>query len=158
MNCVVSRRLWGVFHHSAALGTLYRPKATRFKRNIPTSPPAATSIEDLRCEVLQLTDHVRVLTDVLDDIRSEMQWLTRNGLPSSDDAHCCPVLKRMAADWSERLVIARGNGTPPLLWSFLPTRPRTTTGGLPYLSVPAGAPSRQTFGRRHGTVGRRHNR
>lgn len=75
-------------------------------------------IEELRHEVADLKDHVRLLVDAIDELREELQWLTRNGLPSRDPPAPVPVLKQMAADpcaddWGERLVIVRGD-TPPI--------------------------------------------
>lgn len=64
-------------------------------------------------EVLHLlTEEVRVLRDVLDEIREEMSWSIRN---NSDRRNECTVLKQMgrdptADDWGEHLVIARHDG------------------------------------------------
>lgn len=68
---------------------------------------------ELRQEVAELKDRVRVLTDAVDELREELQWLTRNGLPRHEPPAVSPVLKQMAADptaddWNEQLVIARG--------------------------------------------------
>lgn len=69
----------------------------------------------LRDEVTDLKNQVRVLSDILDEIREELQWVTRNGLPVQvkEPLSPVPVLKRMAADpcapdWAERLVIDYG--------------------------------------------------
>lgn len=48
-----------------------------------------------------------------DEIREEISWVTRNGLPVRTPLPVSPVLKRMAldplaADWGERLLIERG--------------------------------------------------
>ena len=71
-------------------------------------------VQELRDAVVELKDHIRVLINVIDEVRDELQWLTRNGLPSVEPLPTVPVLKQMAADpcagdWSERLVIARGD-------------------------------------------------
>ena len=74
--------------------------------------------QELRDAVAELKDHIRVLIDSIDEVRDELQWLTRNGLPSAEPLPIVPVLKQMAADpcaddWSERLVIARGDSQSP---------------------------------------------
>ena len=77
------------------------------------SSPAPDEIVELREEISSLKDHIRVLVDAIDEVREELSWLTRNGLPSREPHPPVPVLKRMAADpcaddWGERLVIERG--------------------------------------------------
>lgn len=84
---------------------------------------APDEIAELRDEIASLKDHIRLLVDAIDEVREELSWLTRNGLPSREPLPPVPVLKQMAADpcaedWGERLVIdygARGRGaeTPP---------------------------------------------
>lgn len=72
-------------------------------------------IWELRREMAELKDNIRVLSDVLYEIREEISWLTRNGLPIQEERlHVAPVVKRMAlnpaaSDWAERLEIARGD-------------------------------------------------
>jgi hypothetical protein len=81
-------------------------------RNVP--PPASSDeIAQLRDEVTDLKNQVQVLSDILDEIREELQWVTRNGLPIREPLPACPTLKRMALDpcaddWNERLVIDYG--------------------------------------------------
>lgn len=66
--------------------------------------------DDAVVEVLHtLTQELRVLRDVLDEIREQLSWSLRN-----DHFHRgnCPVLKQMSRDptadnWSDHLVIAR---------------------------------------------------
>lgn len=79
----------------------------------PSSTPAPDEIAELREEMTSLKDHIRLLVDAIDEVREELSWLTRNGLPSSEPLPPVPVLKRMALDpcaddWNERLVIERG--------------------------------------------------
>jgi len=75
---------------------------------------ASENGDDIRDELARLIDQLCVLTDVLERIREELQWLTRNGLPVQEErVPMSPVLKRMAldpiaADWNERLEIVRG--------------------------------------------------
>lgn len=76
-------------------------------------PPAPDEVAELREEIASLKDHIRLLVDAIDEVREELQWLTRNGLPTRDPPAPIPVLKQMAADpcaddWGERLVIERG--------------------------------------------------
>jgi hypothetical protein len=81
-------------------------------RNIP--PPATSDeIAQLREELTDLKNQVRVLSDILDEIRVDLQWVTQNGLPIRESLPACPTLKRMALDpcaddWGERLVIEFG--------------------------------------------------
>jgi len=82
------------------------------------TPPAPDEIAELREEIASLKDHIRLLVDAIDEIREELSWLTRNGLPSREPLPPVPVLKRMAADpcaedWGERLVIERGESDGP---------------------------------------------
>lgn len=79
----------------------------------PPSSPAADEISELREEIASLKDHIRLLVDAIDEVREELSWLTRNGLPRREPLPPVPVLKQMAADpcaddWGERLVIERG--------------------------------------------------
>lgn len=77
------------------------------------SPAASDEVALLRDEVTDLKNQVRVLSDILDEIREELQWVTRNGLPIREPLPAVPVLKRMALDpcaedWGERLVVEYG--------------------------------------------------
>ncbi|MEZ6131130.1 MAG: hypothetical protein R3C59_20855 [Planctomycetaceae bacterium] len=74
---------------------------------------APEEIAELREEIASLKDHIRLLVDAIDEVREELSWLTRNGLPSREPLPPVPVLKQMAADpcaddWGERLVIDYG--------------------------------------------------
>jgi hypothetical protein len=82
------------------------------------SPPAKDDeIAELREEIADLKNHVRVLSDILNEIREELEWVTQNGLPVQErplPLPPVPILKRMAADpcaadWNERLVIDYGS-------------------------------------------------
>ena len=82
------------------------------------SPPSAASDEivQLRDEVTDLKNQVRVLSDILDEIRVDLQWVAQNGLPIRETLPPRPTLKRMALDpcaedWNERLVIDYGEPT-----------------------------------------------
>lgn len=82
------------------------------------SPATSDEVALLRDEVTDLKNQVRVLSDILDEIREELQWVTRNGLPIPEPLPTVPVLKRMAVDpcandWNERLVIVRGEFPEP---------------------------------------------
>ncbi|MEX1096281.1 MAG: hypothetical protein WED34_09545 [Planctomycetales bacterium] len=77
-------------------------------------------IAALREEVVNLRDQVRVLADILDEIREELTWVTRNGVPvvpapaqRIDDRG---VLARMSADpcdsHSVQKLVIRGPSAP----------------------------------------------
>ncbi len=88
-------------------------------------PPAPDEIAELRQEIASLKDHIRLLVDAIDEVREELGWLTRNGLPLRDPLPPIPVLKQMALDpcaedWGERLVIERGEPKRPV------AEPKTT--------------------------------
>ncbi len=79
----------------------------------PSVPPASDEITELREEIASLKDHIRLLVDAIDEVREELSWLARNGLPSREPLPPVPVLKQLAADpcaddWGERLVIDYG--------------------------------------------------
>ncbi len=98
-------------------------------------PPATTEFEELRHEVAELKEVVRVLIDSIDEVRDELQWLARNGLPTGDPLPTSPVLKQMAADpcaddWGDRLVIERGDTVVP---AERETEPTNSTPELPEL-------------------------
>ncbi len=66
----------------------------------PSTPVSASprqqQVERLTEVVGRLTDEVRVVRDVLDDIREDLSWITRNGIPSHPVQHTRVV--RMARD------------------------------------------------------------
>ncbi len=51
------------------------------RKAAPPPAPAELPTEQLYETVTDLTQHVRVLIDVLDDIREDLNWITRNGIP-----------------------------------------------------------------------------
>ena len=64
----------------------------------------------------QLIGEMRLLRQVLDEIREDLSWVTRNGLPVQPVEHV--HVKSMArdvraADWTDRLVIERTMLHPP---------------------------------------------
>src|SRR5258708_6337135 len=81
----------------------------------PESDPLVLAIDGL-------TTELAALRDVIDDIREDLSWVTRNGLPVRPVEHV--HVKRMAldpcaSDWRERLEIERSNypvngSAPPL--------------------------------------------
>ncbi|MBX3440198.1 MAG: hypothetical protein KF861_22100 [Planctomycetaceae bacterium] len=96
-------------------------------RMSPTAPPNDSVA--LREELVELRQQVALLSVIIDELREELSWLTRNGLPPHADAAPSPVLRRMALDpcaddWRERLAIARGEPVvaPP---ASSPTQPAT---------------------------------
>ena len=65
---------------------------------------------DLVRAVERLSDELRILREVIDGIREDVSWVTRNGLPIQPIEHV--IVKRIAlnptaADWSEQLVVER---------------------------------------------------
>jgi len=62
----------------------------------PLPAPTELPAERLCDAVTDLTQHVHVLIDVLDDIREDLSWITRNGIPSHPVQHTRVV--RMARD------------------------------------------------------------
>lgn len=61
-------------------------------------PPAPDEVRELREEIASLKDHIRLLVDAIDEVREELGWLTRNGLPLREPLPPIPVLKQMAVD------------------------------------------------------------
>ena len=64
----------------------------------------------------RLSSEIHCLRQVLDEVREDVSWLTRNGLPVQPIEHV--HVRRMARDvnaddWSERLVIERTQLHPP---------------------------------------------
>ena len=69
------------------------------KKSSPAPAPASPrrqQAERLTDVVGRLTDEVRVVRDVLDDIREDLSWITRNGIPGQPIQHTRVV--RMARD------------------------------------------------------------
>ena len=105
-----------------------------------STPPAPDEIAELREEIASLKDHIRLLVDAIDEVREELSWLTRNGLPSQEPLPPVPVLKQMALDpcaedWGERLVIERGDARPSPPGDSEPMVPQPAT--LPPQSPPS---------------------
>lgn len=105
-------------------------------------PPAPDEIVELREEIASLKDHIRLLVDAIDEVREELSWLTRNGLPSREPLPPIPVLKQMALDpcaedWGERLVIERGESHRP---SQEPTDPTESQPVEPPAASPPARP------------------
>lgn len=74
---------------------------------------AATS-DELADRVVELTQQVEVLRNVLDEIRDLVSWITKNGIPIVPAHSHWGVVKQMALDpcapdWGDRLVIVRGS-------------------------------------------------
>lgn len=84
------------------------------KKSAPTAPPAP-ELDPLALAVDRLTGELAMLRQVLDEIREDFSWLTRNGLPVQPIEHV--HVKRMALDpcaddWGERLEIERSTYHP----------------------------------------------
>ncbi|HUQ68566.1 MAG TPA: hypothetical protein VM165_03525 [Planctomycetaceae bacterium] len=81
------------------------------KRASAQKPSAAKETADPLAEsVDRLTAELRVLRQVIDEIREDFSWITRNGIPVQPIEHV--HVKRMALDpladdWNERLELKR---------------------------------------------------
>ena len=79
------------------------------KKALPA--PAATAESDPLAESInRLTGELGALRHVLEDIREDFSWLTRNGLPVQPVEHV--IVKRMAldpcgGDWADKLQVER---------------------------------------------------
>lgn len=64
----------------------------------PSAPDASRSqhLQRLANAVNRLADEVRVVRDVLDDVREDLGWITRNGIPGRASEHT--QLLRLARD------------------------------------------------------------
>lgn len=76
-------------------------------RATPATPAAPETLLD---SVDRLTAEVRLLRQILDELREDFSWVTRNGLPVQPVEHV--VVQQMARDpcakdWGKRLVIQR---------------------------------------------------
>ena len=85
------------------------------RRKSPSANPVENT-DPLAESVDRLSAEVRVLRDVLSEIREDLSWVTRNGLPIQPVEHV--HVRRMArdvnaADWNERLVVERTLLHPP---------------------------------------------
>ena len=82
------------------------------------SKPESAPVEEpnpLAESVDRLTGELRVLRQVLDEVREDFSWVTRNGLPMKPVEYSC--VKRMALDpcaedWGEKLVVERSTYDP----------------------------------------------
>ena len=77
------------------------------------APARESSIGRLEELVQRLAAEVNFVDSALADVRDDLQWVTRNGIPEHIPALGHPVLWRMAADptaadWAERLEITSG--------------------------------------------------
>ncbi|HQX49581.1 MAG TPA: hypothetical protein PLY87_10705 [Planctomycetaceae bacterium] len=82
----------------------------------PTAPVAAEESGNLSASVDQLIGEVRLLRQVLDEVREDLSWVTRNGLPvqPAEHVHVKSMARDVtAADWNDRLVIERTMLHPP---------------------------------------------
>lgn len=67
----------------------------------PSGTPAETATERLLAAVNELAQNVRVLIDVVDQVREDLSWLTRNGVPHQPInvvVHRMPLLASGARD------------------------------------------------------------
>lgn len=82
----------------------------------PTPAPSPTPDEEpLVDAVHRLTAEITVFRQVMDEIREDFSWLTRNGLPVQPIEHVHVVrmaLDPCADDWGDRLEIERSTYNP----------------------------------------------
>ncbi len=92
----------------------FDPAMTSHRQSPPTK--SAEESQQLAESVDRLTDELRSLGTVLESIREDVSWVTRNGLPVQPVEHI--HLTRMARDpcaddWNERLLVERTMIHPP---------------------------------------------
>ena len=88
----------------------------------PTTPVAAEESGPLSESVDQLIGEVRLLRQVLDEIREDLSWVTRNGLPVQpvEHVHVKSMARDVTAvDWNNWLVVERSMLDPPTRLSGL---------------------------------------
>ena len=98
--------------HIAPQALLWHPSGVVKKINSAAVKPNES--DELRQEIAGLRDEICTLINAIDEVREELHWLTRNGLPVLERTEPPTILKQMAAnpcatDWGERLVIVRGD-------------------------------------------------
>ena len=101
-------------------GVLWQSRGSKGKaRPAPASDDYSEvhrEISELRTELANLRDQMRVLNQILDGIREDLQWVTQNGIEVREPLGFripSPVLKAMALDpagddWGEKLDINHG--------------------------------------------------
>lgn len=67
-------------HHNHSRHALHWGGMTR-GQSAPTGTPNETAADRLQAAVEELAQNVRVLTDIVDELREDLSWLTRNGVP-----------------------------------------------------------------------------
>lgn len=80
-----------------------------------SAPAASPEVDPLAKAVDRLTAELRMLRNVMDEIREDFSWVTRNGLPIQPIEHV--HVKRMALDpcaedWGDHLEIERSTYVP----------------------------------------------
>lgn len=71
-------------------------RMAKTSRSPATEPRRSEHVERLTDAVNHLADEVRVARDVMDEIREDLGWVTRNGIPGRNGEHT--QLVRMARD------------------------------------------------------------
>lgn len=88
---------------------------TKSARTPAPEPARLQHLERLTDAVNRLADETRVVRDVLDEIREDLGWVTRNGIPGRQGEHT--QLVRMARDplspdTNDRLEVSRSRLSP----------------------------------------------
>ena len=83
-----------------------------------STTPDETPADRLQATVEELSQNVRVLTDIVDALREDLSWLTRNGMPHQPITVIVHRMPRVAGEGSR--------GSPELSFGQLPDRDPTT--------------------------------
>ena len=100
--------------------TVSRYTGRRMARRVSSSSttPDETPADRLQATVEELSQNVRVLTDIVDALREDLSWLTRNGMPHQPITVIVHRMPRVAGEGSR--------GSPELSFAQLPDRDPTT--------------------------------
>ena len=98
---------------------------TKSARTSAPEPARLQHLERLTDAVNRLADETRVVRDVLDEIREDLGWVTRNGIPGRQGEHT--QLVRMARDplspnANDRLEVSTSRLSPSSLTGLSETR------------------------------------
>ena len=83
-----------------------------------STTPDETPADRLQATVEELSQNVRVLTEIVDTLREDLSWLTRNGIPHQPITVIVHRMPRVAGEGT--------HGSPELSFAQLPDRDPTT--------------------------------
>lgn len=107
----------------------------------PAVPTTDSPAERLQDAVTGLSQNVRVLTDIVDQIREDLSWLTRNGVPHQPLhvlAHSIPVGLAAKPDSVQLSIFAAPNPDPTAALTDDQQRSSVINQLVEQLSVPLG--------------------